>query len=279
MDLESVTLRQLQYLVSVADGLAFSDAADELHVSQSALSQGLSRLEDLAGTPLFEPDGRRRRLTWAGEELAQYARRVLGDTVGVGDRLRARSQGRAGTLRVALIDAAALYLLPDRVEAFRSDRPDVDLVITVATSGQCLDRLRSFAVDVAVVVGPARGFDTQTIIEEALYLFGPAATDADGAPWVLYPAGSHTRARIDAALAERGSSPSVMAESGNPAVLRQLAALMDGWTVLPASIGRPTSTGWGRRELLTTRPIVIAKRQGSSDDLAGAFMRVLAASG
>jgi DNA-binding transcriptional LysR family regulator len=275
MDLESVSLRQLRYLVEVADGTPFSDAADRLHVSQSALSQGLARLEDLAGARLFEPDGRRRRLTSAGEELAGYARRVLGDTAGVGDRLRARAEGRAGTLRVALIDAAALYLLPGKVETFRRDNPDVELVITVATSGQCLDRLRSFSVDVAVVVGPASGFVAVPVIDEPLLLFGPAAQPEAGSPWLLYPTGSHTRSMIDSALAARRFAPSVVAESGNPAVLRQLALLMDGWTVLPKDIGGRRQGVWGPREELASRTVVVATRGGPSDELARRFVQTM----
>ena len=71
MDLSAVTIQQLRYIAAVASHDTFGDAADALFVSQSALSQGLARLEALAGMPLFETDGRRRRLTEAGERVAR----------------------------------------------------------------------------------------------------------------------------------------------------------------------------------------------------------------
>lgn len=268
MDLESLSLRHLRYLRAVAAGASFSDAAEQVGVSQSALSQGLARLEDLAGTVLFEPDGRRRRLTESGRMLAAYANQVLGETAQITDRLRARSEGSGGTLRIAMIDAAALYLFAGRMERFRRRHDGVRLRITVAGSGACLALLRAFEADVAIVVAPAIGFDTRALGSEPFHVYGPSTTPTAADPWLLYPAGSHTRALIDRALAGRGISPSIVGESGNPAVLRQLAVLMAGWTVLPAAVGGAEQAAWRRGREITRRQIVGAVRPGSSDQLA-----------
>ena len=98
--LEGLTLQQLRYFNSVAEGDTFADAAAAIGISQSALSQGIARLEQVVGTRRLERDGRRRRLTNAGELVAGYARRILGESEVLVDELADRRSGFAGTVRV-----------------------------------------------------------------------------------------------------------------------------------------------------------------------------------
>ena len=276
MDLESITLRQLRYLDAVATGTSYSDAADDLGVSQSALSQGLARLEQLAGAPLFEQDGRRRRLNHHGAVLAEYAERVLADTARMGAQLRARAEGATGNLRLAMIDAAALYLFATPIHRFATSHPNVSMTIHVETSDGCLDMLRRFEVDLAIVAAPAGDAATRHLVDEPFYLYGPSTgpPPAD-ARWMLYPSGSHTRALIDSTLRELGIVADVAGESGNPAVLRQLALLMGGWTVLPDQVGTVDTPGWVRGPHLMTRPIVAAFRRSAADPVVARLLNAL----
>ena len=258
MDLTALSLQQLRYLDAVASGATFGDAADDLFVSQSALSQGLARLEQLVSVPIFETDGRRRRLTDAGGELARSARRILAEADRIGADLEARASGDLGVLRLGMVDAAALYLFPGAVTSFRAGHPDVNVVITVKDSAGCLARLSTFEDDLSIVVGPAEGFDTTPVAEEPFYLFGPGWVPAPGATWVLYPTGSHTRAWIDRELRTADLTPEVVGESGNPEVLRQLAVLNGSWTVLPATI--VAGAGLVRGAAIGNRQIVVARR-------------------
>jgi DNA-binding transcriptional LysR family regulator len=127
-------LQQLAYLREVERAGTLTAAAETLHVSQPALSQSLTELERRLGTPLFERHGRRRVLTEAGREAVRYANEVLGRTAELRDRLGALNRGEAGTLRVGMIDAASLYLLPHAIRDFRRDRPRVQLQLVVDTS-------------------------------------------------------------------------------------------------------------------------------------------------
>ena len=138
---DGLTLQQLRYFSAVASGDTFADSADQIGISQSALSQGIARLEQVTGSRLLERDGRRRRLTEAGEAVAAYARRVIGESESLADHLDMRRAGRAGTLRVGLIDAAALYLLREPLEEFRDNHPETDLAITVTGSAELEQRL------------------------------------------------------------------------------------------------------------------------------------------
>jgi LysR family cyn operon transcriptional activator len=234
--LEGLTLQQLRYFNSVAEGDTFADAAATIGISQSALSQGIARLEQVMGARLLERDGRRRRLTNAGELVAGYARRVLGETEILVDELDDRLSGAAGTLRVGMIDAAALYLFRDQIAQFRESYPAISLSMTVAASSDLEQRLADFRDDIAILVGPSYRLETELIIREPLHLYGSGDDTATGT-WALYPAGSRTREAIDVGLAAVGIRPRVIAESGNPAVLRELAALTGSFTVLPEAIG------------------------------------------
>ena len=275
MDLSSLTVRQLRYLDAVGDGRTFSEAADGLFVSQSALSQGLARLEQIVETPLFEADGRRRRLTDAGRVLADSASRVLGEMDYVVADLEARAAGAVGTLRVGMIDAAALYLFSERIASFRVQHPDVEVLMTVKGSDDCLRRLARFDDDVAIVVGPALGFETTLVAEEPFFVYGPGRLPTSDSTWVLYPTGSHTRAMIDQSFQESGPTTTVIAESGNPEVLRQLAVLNGSWTVLPGSVAE--QEGFTKGEQIACREIVVARRQSSADNrLVDAFLEGLA---
>lgn len=248
-------LQQLAYLRELERAGTVTEAARRLDVSQPALSQALSELERRLGVPLFERRGRRRELTEAGREVARFANEVLGRAGELERWLRARRAGEAGTLRIGMIDAASLYVLPGTIRAFRHAHPAVLLELVVGTTADLLEGLERYELDIAFVVGPVPdAFQTHDVLVEPLYLYRPPgeALPVDGAgsaeddggeqDWMLYPVDSQTRALIDEGLARRGLRPHVTLESGNPAILRQMVALGLGWSVLPstvAEIGEP----------------------------------------
>jgi DNA-binding transcriptional LysR family regulator len=245
-----VRLRQLAYLRETARAGGVTLAAEQLGVSQPALSRALAELERRVGVPLFERDGRRRRLTGEGEEVLAFAERVGAQAEALRERLSERARGERGPLRVGMIDAASLYVLPDVVRRFRERFPDVDLTLTVDTSSALLERLRRFELDLAFVVGPADEELWSVEVErEPLHLYSPPGSRGDPADsdWVLYPRGQRTRGLIDAGLARLGIEPCVTLESHNPEVLRQMVVLGLGWSVLPPAIAERGSAALRRR--------------------------------
>lgn len=234
-----VRLRQLLYLREIARAGGVTLAAARLGVSQPALSRALANLERRVGAPLFERDGRGRRLTGEGEEVLAFAERVGAQAEELREQLGERARGERGALRVGMIDAASLYVLPGVVRDFGERFPGVDLALSVDTSDVLLDRLRRFELDLAFVVGPADGDLWSVEVErEPLHIYAPPGRRGDPADsgWVLYPRGQRTRGLIDAGLAALGIEPRVTLESHNPEVLRQMVALGLGWSVLPRPI-------------------------------------------
>jgi DNA-binding transcriptional LysR family regulator len=276
-----VHLHQLAYLREVVRTGSLSRAAESLHVSQPALSQALGELERRLGTPLFERTGRGRRPTAAGEEAIRFAEETLALAEEFRRRLDALHAGETGRLRVGMIDAAGLYVLPDVVRRFRALHPRVELSLSVATSGELLAGLRAFALELAFVVGPVLDGDlaAEEVLREPLYVYAPAAGIADSAGasearWVLYPHGSRTRAIIDAAFALAGIRPDIALESGNPQVLRQMVAMGMGRTVLPPAIAESgDQAALARGVLLAERPLhVVRRRAGTIEPAVRTFL-------
>ena len=237
--LPNLTVQQLEYLVAAAREPTFARAASSVGVSPSALSQGLAELERRVGVALFEPSGRGRVLADQAEEVVRYAERVLADTEELARWVDGRRTGRAGPLRVGMIDAAAVDHFSEALRAFRRERPEVELRLTVAPSGEVLDLLGRGALDLAVCVAPTSddGLAVIPLRDEPLAVYAPPGVrpgpPARWGPWVTFPAGSRTRAIVAEALRGAGAPFEVVAESHQPEVLAEMVRLGVGWTVLP----------------------------------------------
>lgn len=275
----AIHLRQLVYLREVARQGTVTRAAEVLSVSQPAVSQSLADLERRLGIALFEPAGRQRRLTDDGREVLAFAERVLADSAALQERLEARARGEQGSIRVGMIDAASLYVLPRAIQRYREEYPGVELSLFVETSNELVRRLRAFDLDLVFVVGPPDGdLRAEEVSREVLYLYAPPGQRPDAlgpdADWVLYPEGSRTRAVIDAGLARLGILPQVTLESHNPEVLKQMVALGLGWSVLPLTVAEAEGDlRSSRGPLVAERPLV-GLRRSMENPRVEAFLRI-----
>lgn len=270
--LGSLTMQHLRLLREIGRSESWTEAGDVLGLAQSTVSAAVARIEALAGVPLFERDGIRRVATPAGREVIDLAGRVLADAEHSWSRVRAR--GERGPLRVGTIDALPLYLARDRVRSFIESHPDVDVRLVVAGSGRLLEMLDRRELDVAVVVGPEPDHVSAPVATEVLRLYGRRG---DEARCVLYPDGSRTRRLIDAGLARLGIEVDVVARAGDPAVLRELAVLGTGWTVLPEWVaeGPGAEMPAPRGPVVAERPVVAIRRRATADPLVGAFVEAV----
>jgi LysR family hydrogen peroxide-inducible transcriptional activator len=123
-----LSLRQLEYVVAVADTLGFHKAAASCHVSQPTLSAQVQLLEAVLGVRLFERDRRRVLVTPAGAEVVERARRVLLATEDLIATATRAQTPFAGTLRVGVIPTLAPYLLPEVTPAITKHYPELGLV-------------------------------------------------------------------------------------------------------------------------------------------------------
>ncbi len=115
--LSEISLRQLEYVVAVADTLGFRKAAERCHVSQPALSTQIRDLEDRLGVILFERDARRVLVTPAGEQIILRARKVLSEAQGLVEAVERLQDPLSGTLRFGVIPTIGPYVLPELTAA------------------------------------------------------------------------------------------------------------------------------------------------------------------
>jgi DNA-binding transcriptional LysR family regulator len=156
--MKNVTLRQLKVFDMVARHLSFSRAAEELHLSQPAVSAQVKELEVQAGLALFERVGRKTYLTEPGAALLVHSRAVLQQLHDAEETL-ARMKGVAGgRLNVAVISAGD-YFFPRLLAHFMRRHPGVTLNLTVHNREELLHRLAENMTDLAVMVRPPQGLD------------------------------------------------------------------------------------------------------------------------
>lgn len=266
--LGDLTLRHLVLLREIGRSESWTEAGDVLGLAQSTVSAAVARMERIVGVDLFEKDGTRRVPTRSGTAMIDLAGRVLADAEATWRQVR--SPG--GTLRVGSIDAVTLYLARDRVQSFIASHPDIDVRLTVAGSGALVSALAGREIDVAIVVGPEPAHDSVEVAVEELRIYGRSGDDRRA---VLYRAGSRTRSLIDEGLRASGIVPDVVAEASDPAVLRELAALGVGWTVLPAGVAEMGS-GLLAGPVVALRPVVAVRRAAGVDPLVDAFVEAVA---
>jgi DNA-binding transcriptional LysR family regulator len=147
-------LRHLRYFVAVAEELNFSRAAERLHMAQPPLSAAIRQLEQELGTELLLRTTREVRLTEAGSEFLDGARRTLAEL----DRARSDAQraaaGETGQLRVGFSWSARFEALPAIGRSFRLSHPDVSLLTEEMWNARMAPALRSGAIDLAVSLCP-----------------------------------------------------------------------------------------------------------------------------
>lgn len=146
-----VTLRQLQYVVAVADTRSFGRAAELCAVSQPSLSAQVAQLEEAAGARLFERDRRRVLLTPAGEILVAQARRVLADADEWMDSAARMGDPLNGKLRIGVIPTISPYLLPQIAPSLRQRFPKLQVLWVEDKTATLLTAIAGGRLDAALV--------------------------------------------------------------------------------------------------------------------------------
>lgn len=157
--MKNVTLRQLKIFEAVARHLSFSRAADELHLTQPAVSMQVQALEDQAGLPLTEQAGKKVRLTAAGEEVARQARRIAEQLREAGEALAALKGVEAGRLKIGVVSTAK-YFAPSLLAEFRRRHPGVEVQLAVHNRGTIVRLLAENEIDLAIMGTPPGEFET-----------------------------------------------------------------------------------------------------------------------
>lgn len=146
-----LSLRQLQYVVAVAETLGFHKAAARCHVSQPTLSAQLQQLELVLGVKLFERDRRRVVVTSVGADIVERARRVLVEVEDLMDVATRAREPFTGTLRIGVIPTIAPYLLPDVTPVIHARYPKLSLVFREEKTAEIVRDLAVGSLDAGLL--------------------------------------------------------------------------------------------------------------------------------
>lgn len=171
-----IKLKDLRYLVAVADTGHFGKAAERCFVSQPTLSAQLKKLEDYLGVPLIERQPKGALLTPAGSEIVARARRIIEASDEVVDIARTHKDPLAGRLRVAFLPTIGPYLLPIVVPKLRKALPRLDLMLYEYQTAPMLEKLRAGELDLGILALPIEidGLTTRPLYDEPFIVAAPS---------------------------------------------------------------------------------------------------------
>lgn len=149
-----MNLRDLQYLVAVADRQHFGKAAEACHTSQPTLSMQIKKLEGQLGVQLFERSNKKVMITPIGELIAAKARRILQDSKDIQDTARAAQDPYAGEFRLGAFPTLAPYFLPQATRAIHKALPKLTLLLVEERTPLLLERLQAGTLDAALLALP-----------------------------------------------------------------------------------------------------------------------------
>lgn len=158
MNLSALSLRDLEYVIAVADNEHFGKAALATHVSQPALSGQIKKVEDFLGVKLFERSNRRVAITPIGEQVVEQARVVLEEARKIAELVRSEHEPLTGALRLGAISTLGPYYLPHVLAPLRKRFPKLALHLREGITDNLLADLRAGALE-AVLASPTTAFD------------------------------------------------------------------------------------------------------------------------
>ncbi len=158
-----MNLRDLQYIIAVAETHHFGKAAARCFVSQPTLSGQIKKLEEELGVTIFERSNRAVRVTPIGEEILLHAHQVIEQSEAMVQLALAHQDPMAGPLRVGAIPTLSPYLMPLLLAPLKREHPRLKLVLSEETTDMLIDRLHNHEIDTALLATAADEDDFESI--------------------------------------------------------------------------------------------------------------------
>lgn len=175
-----MNLRDLKYIVAVAETRHFGKAAERCFVNQPTLSGQIRKLEDELGITIFERTNRSVEVTPAGSAILEHARLMLEQADAIQQLARAYQDPLAGPLRIGAIPTLSPYLIPLILAPLRQQHPQIKPVLSEDLTATLLERLRHHEIDAALLATPV---EEQDFVSLALF---------DEPFWIAYPSSHRT---------------------------------------------------------------------------------------
>ena len=261
-----IKLKDLRYLVAVADTRHFGRAAERSFVSQPTLSAQLKKLEEYLGVQLIERAPKRVSLTAAGEEIVERARRVLESSDEIVELAKGHRDPLAGRLKLAFLPTIGPYLLPHVASRLRKQLPRLELMLYEYQTDPMLEKLQSGEIDVGILALPVStdGLDAYELYKEPFTVALPAnhklasrqaikVEDLANETLLLLEDGHCLRDQALDICSSTGMHEKQDFRATSLETLRQMVAAGVGITLLPELAGRGA---YGNARGVTIKPFV-----------------------
>ncbi len=245
-ELADIKLKDLRYLVAVADTRHFGRAAERCFVSEPTLSAQLKKLEEYLGVQLIERQPNNVSLTDAGEQIVARARRMLEASEEVVTLARAHRDPLAGRLRLALLPTIGPYLLPRVSQAIRRQLPRLELRLYEYQTAPMLERLKAGELDLGILALPVdlEGLEARELLAEPFTVAVPdrhrlakrervQVADLEGEILLLLEEGHCLREQALEVCSRVRTGESQDFRATSLETLRQMVATGAGVTLLP----------------------------------------------
>lgn len=240
-----LNLQLLEQFTALARTKNFTRAAEELHLSQSALSRAIQKLEDQLGQPLFERKPREVVLTELGELLLERAKHILQLMEDTFSELS--EAGRRGRIRLGAIPTIAPYFLPGLLSSFAKKHPDIAIIVQEDTTENLIKRCNHGEIDLAILALPllAKNLEVEPLFDEELLLVVPVghplaasktvAIDAvEHFPFVMLNEAHCLTDNIASFCRRKSVQPVTVERTSQLTTVQELVALGHGVSIVPA---------------------------------------------
>jgi DNA-binding transcriptional LysR family regulator len=242
--------QHLYVFVMVAEKQNFSRAAEELHMTQPAVSQYIRTLEQTMGTRLLERSNKYVRLNKAGEIVYHHAKEILGlytKMQGLIDDLTMKAKG---PLAIGSSYTFGEYVLPHIIARLKKQYPLIQPAITIHNTTEIAELVENHQLDIGIIEGQFNHsrIETRTIAEDIMVIVAPPGHplsesgeidihEAEGETWILREKGSGTREAADNLFQQFGIYPKHVMEFGSTQLIKESVeaglgiSLLSSWTI------------------------------------------------
>jgi LysR family transcriptional regulator, hydrogen peroxide-inducible genes activator len=254
METSAVTLRELRYLVALADRGHFGRAAADCNISQPTMSTQIMKLEEYLGCTLIERNAKSISLTPMGQEVVEKARQIVAQVDALLSSTRAPRGPLVGPLNLGVFPTLAPYFLPRFIPLIKSSYPQLQLVVYEDLTERLLERLRSYQIDAALLALPldSDDFDEAPLFDEPFWFACPpqhrfaklksiSEADLHDEPMLLLADGHCLRGQALAACGRQTANDGGLDDfrAASLETICQLVTAGFGCTLLPALAARP----------------------------------------
>ena len=242
----------LEQFVVLARTKNFTRAAEELNLSQSALSRAIQKLEEQLGQPLFERKPREVALTDHGELLLERSQQILKLMEDMFSELS--ESGRRGRIRLGTIPTIAPYFLPELLSSFAKAHPDIAVIVQEDTTENLIKRCSHGEIDLAILALPiiAKYLEVEPLFDEELLLVVPvghplaasksvAIEALDGYPFVMLSEAHCLSDNIATFCRRKSVQPVTVERTSQLTTVQELVTLNHGVSIVP-EMARKTDT-------------------------------------